>query len=133
MESTKIKNSIANLGKALQRLDEALAIKEPNEITIDGSIQRFEFCIELLWKCIRRILVSEGIETKTPKETMRQAFHVGWLKNEETWLALLNARNQSSHLYDHEISREVYEKVKKHFPEMKSLYEDLKQRVESQA
>ena len=39
--------SIANLGRALDRLEEALAEPMTNTLAVDGTIQRFEFGLEL--------------------------------------------------------------------------------------
>jgi len=38
--------------------------------TIDGTIQRFEFVIELYWKTLKRLLALEGINTYTPRESL---------------------------------------------------------------
>lgn len=38
---------------------------------------------------LKRLLLSEGIEVKTPRETLKEAYQVGWLKNEQAWLQML--------------------------------------------
>ncbi|MGZ3794374.1 MAG: nucleotidyltransferase substrate binding protein, partial [Bdellovibrio sp.] len=42
--------SISPLQKALKNLKEALAIKNPTELERDGTVQRFEYSYELIWK-----------------------------------------------------------------------------------
>ncbi len=44
------------LGKALQRLDESLAYDLAQPLVVDACIQRFEFCIELTWKTLKKCL-----------------------------------------------------------------------------
>jgi nucleotidyltransferase substrate binding protein (TIGR01987 family) len=59
---------------ALTRLDEALAQPDENLLIVDGTIQRFEFVIELYWKTLKRMLEEEGVRSGTPRETIRAAF-----------------------------------------------------------
>lgn len=47
MNEAKINQSLTNLGHALARLREALQEQEANSLAIDGTIQRFEFVMEL--------------------------------------------------------------------------------------
>ncbi|MBE0510941.1 MAG: nucleotidyltransferase substrate binding protein, partial [Gammaproteobacteria bacterium] len=60
MSEEKIQQSLTNLGRALTRLEEALKEPDTNSLVIDGTIQRFEFVIELFWKAFKRILSREG-------------------------------------------------------------------------
>lgn len=46
---------------------------------------------------LKRLLLSEGIEAKTARETLKEAFQVGWLQNEYAWLQMLKDRNETSH------------------------------------
>ncbi len=111
MSEAKIRQSLHNLEKALSRLKEALAEPIDNEIVIDGTIQRFEFCIELFWKTLKRLLLFEGIETKTPRETLKQAYQIGWLNDETAWLEMLKDRNLTSHIYDEVMAGEIYNHI----------------------
>ena len=71
----KTKQSIENLKRALSRLEEAVKTPtEQNSLLIDGTIQRFEFCIELFWKMLRRALLESGIESGTPREAIQKAY-----------------------------------------------------------
>ena len=79
----KLMQSFENLKKALNRLEEALHEDQGNSLIVDGTIQRFEFTIEIYWKMLKRLLLSEGIDAKTPRETLKEAYQVGWLQNEQ--------------------------------------------------
>lgn len=122
MSDIKIQQSLANLGRALQRLKEALGETPTNSLYVDGTIQRFEFCIELFWKTFKRLLASEGIEATTPKECLKKAYQVRWIDNEEAWLQMLRDRNETFHDYDEESANRIYNHIRENFPEMERVY-----------
>ena len=118
---------------ALSKLDNAyVKLKEgvdsaKNELEKDGAIQRFEFSFELLWKTIKIFLRDNGIEVKTPKETLREAFRVGWIKEEKIFLDMLEDRNMTSHIYDKETSEEIFQRIKiDYLPGIKDILNELK-------
>lgn len=119
---------LAALGRALERLREALAQPEDNPLAIDGTIQRFEFAIELSWKALRRLLTREGVTTTTPRETLRAAFQAGWLADEGAWLQVLRDRNETSHTYNEATAKRIYANVRLAFPEMERTYGLLRAR-----
>ena len=127
MSAVKLQQSLINLELALQRLQEALQEPEDNSLVIDGTIQRFEFVIELYWKTLKRILAYNGIQTHTPRDTLRQAYQANWLNDETLWLQMLNDRNQTSHIYNEAMARQIYDRIKTYFPEMKQTIRFLKQ------
>jgi nucleotidyltransferase substrate binding protein (TIGR01987 family) len=51
----KLRQSFENLKKALSRLEEALNENQENSLIVDGTIQRFEFTIEIYWKMLKRL------------------------------------------------------------------------------
>ncbi len=120
--------SLAQLGSAIDRLEEAFREPRTNRLWLDGTIQRFEFAIELTWKVLKLQLAREGTETATPKETMRRAFQAGWLEDEATWLKLLHARNLTSHTYDEGLAMQVHETARQGLPAMRRLHDVLSQR-----
>src|SRR2546426_12801535 len=73
MRKKKQSQSLRNLGAALERLREALQEPETNSLVVDGTIQRFEFVIELFWKTLKRLVAAEGIQTGTPREAIQRA------------------------------------------------------------
>lgn len=121
----KLKQSFTNLKKALSRLEEALNEDQENSLIVDGTIQRFEFTIEIYWKMLKRLLLSEGIESKTPRETLKEAYQVGWLQNEQAWLQMLKDRNETSHAYDEKMARKILENIIRYYPEMKTTFHNL--------
>jgi nucleotidyltransferase substrate binding protein (TIGR01987 family) len=129
MSKTKVEDSLANLGRAMGRLREALEVPRTSPLALEGTIQRFEFVIEIFWKGLKRALEYEGILVKTPRESLQQAFVAGWLNDETAWLEMLDIRNATSHLYLHEsLVEEAYDNIRKNFPEMERTYQLLKNR-----
>ena len=127
-ENRKLRQSFENLKRALNRLEEALNEDQENSLIVDGTIQRFEFTIEIYWKMLKRLLLSEGIEAKTPRETLKEAYQVGWLQDEQAWLQMLKDRNETSHAYDEEMARNILQNIVRYFPEMKNTFHQLEQK-----
>jgi len=119
---------LRNLEAALERLREALQEPETNSLAVDGTIQRFEFVIELFWKTLKRLLAAEGIQTGTPREAIQRAFEANWLGDETAWLQMLKDRNETSHVYDEDSAKKIYLRIKRHFSELEKTYRFLKTR-----
>ncbi len=102
-----------DLKNAANRLEEALH-KEVSELEIDGILHRFEFTFELAWKIMKDCLEEQGIVGKigSPREMIKEAFSIGLIENGEEWLNMITSRNELSHLYDEETSREIYDDIK---------------------
>ena len=62
-------------------------------------------------------LENQGILGKigSPREVIKEAFTAGLIEDGEIWLKMMLARNELSHLYDEETSREIYDDIKKKF------------------
>jgi nucleotidyltransferase substrate binding protein (TIGR01987 family) len=107
---------ISDFNKAVNRLKEAIdeSEKNPTLSTLkDGVIQRFEFTYELCWKLIKLYLETEGIlEAKSPRSTFKEAFQYGLIEDGDLWIDMLKDRNLTSHVYDEEMSEEIYKKIK---------------------
>ena len=114
--------NIDALGKALSRLDESLSFDLSQPLVVDACIQRFEFCIELTWKTLKKCLAIEGIEANTPRESVQLAYGVHWINDETAWLSMLKDRNLTSHTYKEDLALEIYHRLPNHFEAMHSLY-----------
>ncbi|PWH81229.1 HI0074 family nucleotidyltransferase substrate-binding subunit [Brumimicrobium oceani] len=104
MKKEKLNDSLQNFRNAFDRLKEATEIEKDRPLVAEGTIQRFEYVVELLWKTLNRGLKYEGVKIKpdTPRETMKEGFKANFLHNKVTWQELLDKRNESSHEYLHE-------------------------------
>ncbi len=129
MSEKKIKRSMHDLGNALKRLKEVMAVSpEENDYVVDATIQRFEFSFELFWKTLRLLLVDDGIEAGSPKQVLVEAYSLGWLADEAKWLSMLKARNLTSHVYNEQKAHEIYQLIQQNAPMMQSEYAKLKKR-----
>jgi nucleotidyltransferase substrate binding protein (TIGR01987 family) len=95
-------------------LREAVGLAE-DELDRDGVIQRFEFTFELLWKTLKAILNYQGIECYSPRDCIKKAFRHGIIDDDEIFLDMLEDRNLSSHVYDEETAKEIFERIKKFY------------------
>lgn len=121
IEIEKVKDSFLFLGKALDRLEDLLIIQEDTapEYLRDAVIFRFGFTIELFWKVLKKILLSQGIEAGMPREILNKSFQYSILDTEKSWLAMINDRNQTSHIYKEEIADKIFLNIKQYFPVIK--------------
>lgn len=126
MSKQKLQRSVGNLAKALDRLDEALREPLSNPLAVDGTIQRFEFAIELCWKGLQRALAHEGIDARTPRQSLQEAYQIGWLHDESLWLSMLRDRNETSHVYDEATARSIYDRIAEYAPEIRRVHVLLK-------
>lgn len=119
--SKKIKDSLEKLETALERLNEALAEDSSDTLVIDGTIQRFEFVFELAWKTLKRALNADGIACQTPRETLKAAYKVNWINDEEFWVQMLDDRNLTSHTYDEPTAQDIYANIQGYYSEIVKL------------
>ena len=125
----EIKNQVKDLTNALQRLTEALDA-EKTDLNRDASIQRFEFCFEIIWKTLKNINASLGRPCASPRDCLRIAAQTNLLDNPETWFKYLEARNLASHTYDEAQAEKVYEKAKEFLPEAQKVLEAVRIKLE---
>ena len=114
---TERKIDLTSLRRALAALDAALAVEDPDDITRDGVIQRFEYTFELSWKLMKRHLEWNGtldIYKLSKKDIFRQAARGGLIASPERWFLHHDARNDSTHAYDETIAKKVFASAK-HF------------------
>ena len=129
--SDELKYSLDKLGNAIQRLEEGVK-KSKDQLDRDGVIQRFELTFELLWKTLRLFLLEEGIITKSPKDSLKEGFKFGLIKNEETFLDMLEDRNQTSHIYSEEVSIEIFNRIKTgYLKPLKTILNEIKRSTEN--
>jgi nucleotidyltransferase substrate binding protein (TIGR01987 family) len=132
MSERKLQDSLGNLERAIKKLRSALEIKPDRELVMEGTIQRFEVVVELVWKTLKRAVEFEGYAPKGPKDSMRDAFSAGWLHDEEFWLDMLDHRNTTSHRYlDEEIIENNYQAIHAAFPQLDALTNLLRSRYPS--
>lgn len=123
MTEDRINDKLGKYKQALARLEEALTEKEPDQFVYDATIKRFEFTYELAWKLLKAVIEYKGgKEVLFPRDVFKESFADGMLKNGEVWLEMLKDRNLSSHTYNQEMAKDVFQRIKdKYFDEFIGL------------
>lgn len=130
----KLEYSLKLYSDALARFSDALQLKPENDtsLVIDGSIQRFEFCFEMSWKTLKRFLEFKGTVAKTPRDSYKAGFKLGWLQSDEVWIRMIEDRNRTSHTYDRKVAREVYGNLAEYLPVFELLRIELQKILASE-
>lgn len=133
---TKLENKFTAFDTALNRLKEAIDLykKQENTVLLDGTIQRFEFCVELGWKTLKEYLEYEKIgEFNSPRATIKECFSIGLIQNAEEWLDMLDDRNLTSHTYDEVIAKEIYRNIiTKYYDILINTRNNIKREIENE-
>jgi len=124
----KKNEELSILEKALKRFAEALAVNaRVTPIAIDGAIQRFEFCYELMWKVLKKTLLTrENIDIQSPRQVLQQAYTIGWIQDEKLWLKMAQDRNLTSHTYQEELALNIYRNLPDYLQAMQKVCDNLK-------
>jgi nucleotidyltransferase substrate binding protein (TIGR01987 family) len=109
-----LKKKSESVGKALATLEKAIVAlskhdRRTNEdvyITYrDSLIKRFEYSSDLFWKLLKEYLeVRHGVLAAAPKSVYRECLVAQVLTEDETktCIAMVEARNQTAHIYREE-------------------------------
>ena len=123
--------------RALQLLERGveLARQRPlSELEQQGLIQGFEFTHELAWNLLKDYLQHQGIASIIgSRDATRLAFQNDLISDGEGWMAMIKARNQSSHTYNLEqaqaIARDVIERFANLFGALRNRFTALSQEL----
>jgi nucleotidyltransferase substrate binding protein (TIGR01987 family) len=113
LDLSSLEGAVATLERSVKAAA-AYAASLPRELqdTVrSGIIQNFEVAYELSWKMIKRWIESnvgpDSADGVTRRELFRLAAESRLLEDVDLWMRFHNARNESSHTYDHETAEEV--------------------------
>ena len=106
----------ANYRRALALLREAIDTRREsglNQLETEGTIQRFEFTMELAWNVMKDFLEHDGVvfDQVTPRAVFRKAYEAKLTEHGEVWMDALDARNKMSHTYDALALEQVVEDI----------------------
>ena len=96
-----------------------------DDMYLDATIQRFEFCFELAWKLMKAVLQYDGIEVNSPRSCIRESWKQGLISDAQEWLEMMEKRNLSSHTYDENAAREIYREVKGQYVVLLEAFDQL--------
>ena len=113
MQKSYIKR-FESFNKTFENLSKAKDEDISNVFILSGVIMIFNLTFDLAWKVLREVLKEEfGIidfPSGSPKETLKKAASVDLISS-ESWLDMLDDRNDLTHDYDFELAKEKYEKI----------------------
>lgn len=129
LDFSSLKKAIKSLGRAIARTQKAPSDEELR----DAVIQRFEYTYELAHKMMKRQLELESpnsaeIDQLSFKDLLRTAAEKGIISDVEEWLIYRDQRNITSHTYDEDDAKSVYETALKFHKEAEVLFSKLEKR-----
>ena len=118
-------------GNALERLTVVVGLSRQralDEFERDSLIKRFEFTYEMGWKLMMSFEKENGVTGMLgSKDVVRHAVALGLIENGEAWMDMIDARNQTSHVYDEDTAADVTDSIIFTFhPLLLELYEKMK-------
>ena len=129
MNANKAQKNYEQLGAALVRLAEIIALPVDHVGRTDAVIQRFEFVIELFWKTFKHALEDKGIVVQTPRDAVAGAYQATWIDDETVWISMLKDRNLSSHTYNETLAAEILSRIVTYLPTLQFAHRSLPQKA----
>ncbi len=102
--------------------------KSLDQLGKEGTIQRFEVCMELAWKTMKDYLEHRNVVfgQVTPTAVIKEAVAAKLIDDGEGWMMALDARNKMSHTYDFKEFEIVLEQIVERYLQcVGQLYEVL--------
>ena len=118
------KTNIEPLIKAFKKFEE-FRVNDKTEQERAGTIQAFEYCFELAWKTMKRLLAERGVTTNSPRETLRAAAAEKFIFNLESWFDFLEKRNITVHTYNIEEAQKVIDICENFSIEVKKFFQQI--------
>ncbi|MBI2603272.1 MAG: nucleotidyltransferase substrate binding protein [Deltaproteobacteria bacterium] len=91
-----------------------------------GAIQSFEFCYELAWRMIKKVLAQKGVEVASPRDSFREGARSGLIGDPEVWFDFQKKRNSTVHTYNIEVMDELVNILPRFSEELDDLVRKLK-------
>ena len=103
------------------------AIRNLSNMEKQGLIKSFEFSYELSWNLMRDYSLFQGYqEIRGSRDAIRQAVAMDLIPDGETWMDMLESRNNTSHTYDEKLAEEIIHKiVTRYYPAMVEFQEKM--------
>ncbi len=133
--SKKIQDFESALFRLKEAYQRALEEKSSEDFVFfrDSTIQRFEFTVEIFWKCLKTFLEEhEGIICRSPKSCIREYFSAGYLseKDAKALLEMIDYRNLTSHTYHEEMAQTIFNRLSRYITPLEKVLSDLRSKSE---
>jgi len=129
MSNTDIRwqQRLNNYQKALKQLKAAIVLSKErplSDLEQQGIVQAFEFTHELAWKTMKDFIESKGNETiYGSKDSTREAFALGLIKDGQGWMDMIESRNLTSHTYNLDTVQQITNSITEQYGSLFELFE----------
>lgn len=118
-EDIRWQQRFQNFDRAINLLREPIerGIETLSALEKEGTVQRFEFAVELAWKTMKDYLEFQGqvVEPATPRAVIKTAFAARIIGNGQVWIDMLTHRNLLSHTYDETTFDQAVQAIRDHY------------------
>lgn len=108
-----------NYLKALTQLTDAVTLAQRQVLRLieqQGLVKAFEFTYELAWNLLKDYFEYQGIVGIIgSRDSFREAFQKGIVSQGDAWMEMIKSRNQTPHIYNETVAKELVEKVVKNY------------------
>ena len=116
---------------SLEGLKRARERDANDEFVLSGTIQKFSLTFDISWKVMKDIIIKyhglNDFATGSPRETLRAAASVRLIED-DTWMDMLEDRNELTHDYDGQLAKEKFSKIiNSYIPLFEKLKENARQ------
>jgi nucleotidyltransferase substrate binding protein (TIGR01987 family) len=95
-------------------------------------VKAFEMTFELSWKTMKDYLEHGGIEVKSPRDAIKQAYASSIVQDGQLWIDMLDDRNLMTHTYDEAHAKlAVAHITQRYIAGIEALYQYLLTKMES--
>ncbi len=123
---------LMHFSQALAQLRDANALAQSralSKLEEQGMIQAFEYTHELAWKVLKDFLESRGVQNLYgSRDVTRAAFQAGLITDGDTWMAMIESRNITSHTYNQDTAQRILTSIRQDYVPQ---FEMLERRLES--
>jgi nucleotidyltransferase substrate binding protein (TIGR01987 family) len=100
----------------------------------DSMIQRFEYCVDIIWKIVKTYLESVekiALTVNSPRAIVRESVKARIISEQEGegFIAMIEARNKTSHAYHEVMADEIARKIPLFYPLIRTIAERMEQGV----
>lgn len=125
-----------NFDRAIALLSEPIerGVHTLSALEKEGTVQRFEYAVELAWKTLKDYLEYEGrvLETVTPKQVIKEAFDARILADGQIWIDMINRRSMSRKYDESTFNEAVLAIAGRYFAALQKLHIWLREHQVSQ-
>jgi nucleotidyltransferase substrate binding protein (TIGR01987 family) len=132
----RLNYKLVQLQDALDNFEKSLSIdlNSLEETLVDsiksGRVQKFEFCVELVWKTLKVYLWEiNGIDSNSPKSVIKDFYGLDLLSVEdyEKLMEAVDDRNRLSHIYSKDQFEDIYNRAIMVLPLLRQVLKNMKQ------